>query len=469
MGLPEQDEALRLQWAMVLGWQTALTGEVAEPFMRSGTMHIFAIRLHIALIAGILVALFRSCALPRVWCGPDGDSTDLVLHGGDGLAGFGDSLDGDDERDHFELGAATARRSAEFARGAACIILVWDPLQLFQASFQLSFFVVLSIALLVPMLNSAKEKIFKLDPLLPLEVRPTWQRTAIRSGNFVWTAVATSIAAFLRFRAAHRVLFSSVHSGSLLANLLVVPASSLALMSGLGAIITGEWLPFATELFNHSGWWWMKMMVWLSQSAAATRGSWWFVSAAHLRSRFLFYYTALLALLTGALFAAPWRWWLASLLAGLAVLWSAQWNHERSQHLLTVLPLNGGHAVFSKGARDSSQWLLDCGDDSAVDFVMKPFLQAQGVNRLPSFLLTCGNADQMGGAIALNKLFKVERVFASPAPLRSMKYREALSTFEVTSQAEPPCDEWSEVGILERATPGRSRTGSHARMIIQCS
>src|SRR6185503_12908887 len=70
IGLPEQDEALRLQWAMVLGWQTALTGEVAEPFMRSGTMHIFAISgLHIALIAGILVALFRSCAIPRVWCG----------------------------------------------------------------------------------------------------------------------------------------------------------------------------------------------------------------------------------------------------------------------------------------------------------------------------------------------------------------------------------------------------------------
>ena len=42
-GLPEQDESLRLQWAMLLGWQTALTAEVSEPFMRSGTLHIFAI------------------------------------------------------------------------------------------------------------------------------------------------------------------------------------------------------------------------------------------------------------------------------------------------------------------------------------------------------------------------------------------------------------------------------------------
>src|SRR6185436_20764222 len=68
-GLPE-DESLRLLWAMTLGWKTALTGEVSEPFMRSGTMHIFAISgLHIALIAGLLVALFRVFQVPRSICG----------------------------------------------------------------------------------------------------------------------------------------------------------------------------------------------------------------------------------------------------------------------------------------------------------------------------------------------------------------------------------------------------------------
>ncbi|HEY0549209.1 MAG TPA: ComEC/Rec2 family competence protein, partial [Verrucomicrobiae bacterium] len=69
-GLPEQDESLRLQWAMLLGWQTALTAEVSEPFMRSGTMHIFAISgLHIALIAGIFVVLLRAVLVPRTMCG----------------------------------------------------------------------------------------------------------------------------------------------------------------------------------------------------------------------------------------------------------------------------------------------------------------------------------------------------------------------------------------------------------------
>src|SRR6266545_3279335 len=68
-GLPE-DESLRLLWTMTLGWKTGLTGEVSEPFMRSGTMHVFAISgLHIALIAGLLVAVFRVFRLARTWCG----------------------------------------------------------------------------------------------------------------------------------------------------------------------------------------------------------------------------------------------------------------------------------------------------------------------------------------------------------------------------------------------------------------
>lgn len=69
-GLPVEDAELRLLWAMALGWKTALTDEVTEPFMRSGTMHIFAISgLHIALIAGILVSLLRVLQLPRGACG----------------------------------------------------------------------------------------------------------------------------------------------------------------------------------------------------------------------------------------------------------------------------------------------------------------------------------------------------------------------------------------------------------------
>jgi len=42
-GLPEVDEPLELLWDMTLGWHAGIGNDTYEPFMKSGTMHIFAI------------------------------------------------------------------------------------------------------------------------------------------------------------------------------------------------------------------------------------------------------------------------------------------------------------------------------------------------------------------------------------------------------------------------------------------
>ena len=55
-----------------------------------------------------------------------------------------------------------------------------------------------------------------------------------------------------------------------------------------------------------------------------------------------------------------------------------------------MLPLNGGHAVFVDAAGRKGDWLVDCGDENAVKFTLKPFLRAQGVNQIPRLVLTEG-------------------------------------------------------------------------------
>jgi len=42
LGLPVEDQPLRLLWAMTLGWRTALTPDISEPFLRAGTIIHFA-------------------------------------------------------------------------------------------------------------------------------------------------------------------------------------------------------------------------------------------------------------------------------------------------------------------------------------------------------------------------------------------------------------------------------------------
>src|SRR5262245_12740424 len=57
---------------------------------------------------------------------------------------------------------------------AALIILLWDPQQLFQAGFQLSFFVVLCIILTIPALVRLWRRFTAPDPLLPPQLRRRW-------------------------------------------------------------------------------------------------------------------------------------------------------------------------------------------------------------------------------------------------------------------------------------------------------
>jgi len=432
-GLPEMDESLRLQWAMLLGWQTALTSEVSEPFMRSGTMHIFAISgLHIALIAGIFLALFRAAMVPRVPCGA---AVIAILWFYTAATGWQPSAIRSSVMMTVVIAGQMFKRPGNLLNSlaaAACVILVWEPEQLFQASFQLSFFVVLSLALLEPPIDALKQRLFTLDPFLPWELRPWWQRRAIKIGRGVWKGFATSLAAFLGSMPLIAFYFNLFTPGSLLANLVIVPISSFALMSGLGALVTGDVLPWFTEWFNHSGWFFMRQMVWLSEQAANVPGAWW-----HVRGPspvlFVLYYGLLVAGSAGWLAQRRLRWGVLAAAVALAAFWLVQRQQERSWHRVTVLPLNGGHAVCVEPAHGGDEWWINCGDRGAVEFTVKSFWQAQGGNRIENLLLTHGDARFVGGAARLDELFPIRHAFASPVASRSSSYREVLSDLEVKS------------------------------------
>jgi competence protein ComEC len=435
-GLPEPDESLRLQWAMLLGWQTALTSEVSEPFMRSGTMHIFAISgLHIALIAGIFLALLRALTVPRLVCGA---MVIAIIWFYTGATGWQASAIRSTVMMSVIIAGWMLKRPPNLLNSlaaAACIILVWQPEQLLQASFQLSFFVVLSLALLLPWIEKWKPRFMEPDPLLPWELRPWRQRCGIKLLRWVWTSFATSLAAFIGsvpLIAHYFHLFTLV---SLLANLVVVPISSLALMSGLGALITGDVIPLFTEWFNHSGWAFMHLMIWLSEKASNAPAAWCYVRAP-APILFFLYYGLIVAGCAGWLTKRPGRWVVLSVAVALITFWTVQWQRERTWHRLTVLPLNSAHAINVRPAHGGREWLVNCGDRSAVEFTLKPFLQANGDNRIEHLLLTHGDARYVGGATRLDEMFPVRETLASPIASRSSRYREVISDLEVKSRLQ---------------------------------
>lgn len=432
-GLPP-DESLRLQWAMLLGWQTALTSEVSEPFMRSGTMHIFAISgLHIALIAGIFLILFRALMAPRL---ASGLAVIGIIWFYTCATGWQPSAIRSTVMMTVIIAGWMLERPSKLLNSlavAAFIILVWQPEQLFQASFQLSFFVVFSLALLAGPMERLRERSLRLDPLLPWELRPWWQRQAINLRDWAWTGIATSLAAFIGSVPLIAYYFHLFTPGSLIANVIVVPISALALMSGLGALITGDLLPFVTEWFNHSGWFFMHLMIWFSERAAEMPAGWRHVPGP-TPILFLLYYGLLVAGCTGWFARRTLRWAAISIWAVLAVTAFVQWQHGRTWHRLTVLPLNGAHAVAVQPARGGSEWLINCGDRGAVEFTIKPFWQAQGGNGIDNLLLTHGDSRFVSGAVPLHELFPVRDTWVSTVPARSPHYREVLSDLELRSR-----------------------------------
>jgi ComEC/Rec2-related protein len=428
-GLPGQDEPLQLLWAMTLGWKTGLTSEIYEPFMRSGTMHIFAISgLHIALICGILVSLLRVLQVQRTWCG--GIVVPLIWFY-TAATGWQPSAIRSAVMMTIVIGGWALRRPGDLLNSlaaAAFIILVWDPQQLFGASFQLSFFVVLSIALLVPPVERARERLLKTDPLVPDSLVPPGKRWGLAALRWASGSAATSVAAWLGslpLTAYYFHLFSPI---TFFANLCIVPLSSLALACNLGSLACGAWCSWATELFNHSAWGWMALMVKLSDWAVAVPGAFLFVRAPSALD-FFTYYGILLAALSGWLFLPKRRVVAMALLCGLACAHAVEWQGLRRTATLSVIPLDGGMSVFFRGGACGTDLLVDCGATNAARRTALPFLRAQGVNRLRGFALSHGDLRHVGGARLVRQEFSPQEIGFSPLRFRSTTYRQIVEEF----------------------------------------
>lgn len=427
LGLPE-DQTLRLLWAMTLGWRTAFTGDVGDPFLRAGTMHLFAIDgLRIGLISGMLVALLRVLQVSRGWCG--GVAIPAIWFY-TAATGWESSAVRASVMMTIVLGGWALKRPADLLNslaGAAFLILLWDPPQLFEASFQLSFFVMLTIALLLPRLNQVSDGLMQHDPLLPAVLVPKWRVRLTQAVRYLARYFSLSLAAWIGsipLSAFYFHLFSPI---SPLANVVAVPLGTFALMANLGALLCGTWFPFATGLFNNAAWLLMLEMGRVSEWFTEIPDSYLYVRAPSWIWIGIYY--GVMVVLLSPLMNTMRRKILGAAGAVLIIAAYFAWGiHWRSDMELTVLPLNGGHAIFVDA--DGNDCLIDCGSQDAVNFTVKPFLQAHGVNRLPQLILSEGDARNCGGAETLDNEIGVRELWTSPVHFRSPVYNRIVDSFD---------------------------------------
>jgi competence protein ComEC len=97
--------------------------------------------------------------------------------------------------------------------------------------------------------------------------------------------------------------------------------------------------------------------------------------------------------------------------------------------------------------------LVDCTDAPAADRVLKPFLRARGVNRLPTVLLTHGDVRHVGGAEILQREFMVGEWVTSGQSFRSPEYRKLLDPRTAASGIRREVQRGDWVGLWEVLHP----------------
>lgn len=253
---PSQTAEAGIVGAMLLGDRDLLTTEDRDLFLRSGTMHLFAVSgLHVMAVAGALYAFGMLLRLsPR-------DRTFLMLT----VLGFYVILIGSPPSAwraylmvaFYAVGRTFWRNTSPFPAvvASAVVVLLLFPHQIHSLGFQLSYLVVATILLWGLPLGEALDRSF--TPRAPAlsDTEERWRRRIARPRHYLCHAFGVSLAASCASTPLIISAFDLFSPGAVLLNLILVPAAGIVVVNGLLVLVFGLVGISALSLFQaHAGW-----------------------------------------------------------------------------------------------------------------------------------------------------------------------------------------------------------------------
>ncbi len=375
--------------AMSLGARENTPEDLEESFRRSGTMHLFAVSgLHVGVIAGLVFGTLLLCRVPRrtavliviplvlfyaVLTGLRPSAIRAALMLSVVLASFAVK-----EKPNLLNSLALA----------ALLILGFDTQQLFLPGFQLSFAVLLFIALFAAPLQNRISLPWLTDPFVPKTLRGPIRRAKDKFVTGLAMALAVSLVSWLGSLGLLVWHFQSFAPVGVLANILMVPLASLVV--SLAAIslaafgLQGVWL---SGIINQVNVGLTILLTSLAQIFGSLPGA--YQNSGHF----------------------------------------SEMNQPGADVLtLDVMSERGGSAMLLEfpeadyGRR--SLWMIDPGGSETYRRQMLPLLRSRGINQLDALLLTHGDVQHIGEAATVISQFRPRVLFESSLPNRSPVYPE---------------------------------------------
>lgn len=401
--MPDKDAALIM--GMLFGGYDGIERQTVRDFAATGIVHILSVSgAHIALVAGAIFWLTRRLLIPEKW----GAAIAAVAMVGYGIiSGFSAPVIRSVVMGLIGMVAIGMGRLSSAPRAlslATLGMLIYEPRNLFDISFQLSIGCTAGLLFLHPKLLAWLRG-----------VAPEWAA----EGTAATLAAQLAVIPFLSW------YFSTFPIISLIANLLVVPILEAVILLGLfGTLLAGEFLTLAHIMFVG-----VSLLtgfaVEMNRFLARLPGGTVYLPAMGIGAGFLYY----VLLLWVAGFAEKWglspvNLWrgglrrprLAATLGVVAVAFLG-WGLFRPGPLqvhfidvgqgdatLVITP-NGRTILVDTGGALGPQNGFDVGERVVV-----PYLRHYGVNSIDWLILTHNHQDHAGGAAAVAEIMGVHRV-----------------------------------------------------------
>lgn len=414
--LPAREAAL-LQ-ALLIGYRGEIPFELREAFTNLGVVHILAVSgLHVGFVMLIFMGLFGMFRLPYRY---------RVLLTLGGLLFYALLTNLKPPVVRASLMGSLLLTSTLFERKtdvfnvlalSALIILILNPLELFQAGFQLSFSAVLSIVFLYPKFKSL---------FMPKSRRSRFHDIPIV--RHLLELLFVSMAAFFGTLPFMILYFNRLPNFALLANVVIIPLVFCGIACGMLAAL-GYWLlPVLAGFYSEASWFFLHVLIGLVEwgnklpLAYLEMYQFWLLQA-------IFYVLGLL-LMTNLKHLRVRRWLVIYVLALANLFVWRSIRKERHDFQITYLDVGQGDAALLKFPK-GQKMLIDGGpralDYDAGRWVVAPYLIRQGIQRLDAVVVSHTEADHLGGVPYLLRHFEVREVWDNGQFRKTALQREYLA------------------------------------------
>ncbi len=426
--------------AILIGDRRDLDEGIKDDFIKTGTVHILAISgLHVGLVGAILIALFGLLGVPRkinliltltflIFYSFIAGSSPPIIRATVIFAIFviGYLI----ERDPDILNSLAI---------SAFLILLWNPKELFDPSFQLSFVSVASIIIFVP----------KIDTILGgFEAIPPSRSFTGKIRRYILKGVSVSIASWLGTWPLISTYFNIVSPVSVIANLFVIPMLFVLITASFIflsiSFIPNPFIGFAAYILSGGEAFLFYVNHRLSELPFA-----YFRSPSPGVAFSILYYALMSLLIVPRIYRR--HLLLVTLLFFNVIIWQNAINFKDDTLRVTFLDVGQGDSIFVESP-DGGHILIDGGsggDEEGFDIgksVIAPYLWNKGAFKIDAIIVTHFHEDHLGGLIYILKNFKVGSVIDNGAIAKNNKiYDEYIRTIKAKGVRRIVAGEGSEI------------------------